>query len=113
MVEKQVKEGIALGVDWALRQEGWGNYARKRDGIPSLLRYGKALDDHVPEINKVLAGWTGNPRSKNNQQNAGEFRKRLAKALEAPAPRLKSIKPYIDATPDPLARPGQEAQNTR
>jgi len=104
MATKGVKEGISLGVDWALRQEGWGNGGRKKGGIPSLLKYGKALESSVPEINKVLEGWSKAQKSKNNQQNATDFKKRLAGALKKPAPKLRSIKTYVDATPDPLTR---------
>jgi len=104
MADKGIEEGMPLGVDWALRQEGWGNGFRKKEGIPSLLKYGKALEGFVPEISEVLAGWTGNPESKNNQKDAEEFKKRLAEALKKPAPEAKSIKPHIDATPDPLAK---------
>ncbi|MHC4198693.1 MAG: hypothetical protein ACYSU0_01690, partial [Planctomycetota bacterium] len=102
MADKRVEEGIALGIDWALRQEGWGNGFRKKNGIPTLLRYGGALKDSVDEINKVLAGWTGSPKSKNRQSDAEAFRKRLSEALKKPAPELDSIKPYVDSTPDPL-----------
>jgi len=104
MVERRVKEGLPVGVDWVLRQEGWGNGGRKKS-IPTLLRYGGALKDFVDEINKVLAGWTGGPKSKNNQKDAEAFKKRLTEALKAPAPNLISIKSYIDATPDPLTLP--------
>jgi hypothetical protein len=103
MADKRVREGIAVGVDWALRQEGWGNGARKKSGIPTLLKYDGALNDSVvDEINEVLAGWTGSPKSKNKQTDAAAFRKRLAEALKMPAPDLVSIKSFIDATPDPL-----------
>lgn len=103
MARNGIEEGIPLGIDWALRQEGWGNGGRKKDGIPTLLEYGGALKDYVPEIDTVLAGWTKAQGSKNDQESAAEFRQRLAEALKQPAPTLKSIKPYIDATPDPLA----------
>jgi len=104
MVERRVKEGLPVGVDWVLRQEGWGNGGRKKS-IPTLLRYGGALKDFVDEINEVLAGWTGGPKSKNNQKDAEAFKKRLAEALKKPAPELISIKSYIDATTDPLLVP--------
>ncbi len=103
MADKGIKEGIPVGIDWALRQEGWGNKFRKKQGIPSLLKYGAALESFVEEINKVLAGWTKANKSKNNQEHAKDFLRRLAEAVEKPAPKLKSIKAYIDATPDPLA----------
>jgi hypothetical protein len=103
MVKKGIKEGIPVGIDWALRQEGWGNGGRKKSGIPSLLKYGNALERFTEEINKVLAGWTRENNSKNNQQHAKDFLKRLDQAVKKPAPELKSIKQYIDATPDPLA----------
>jgi len=102
MAKNGVKEGMAVGVDLALRQEGWGNRTRKQS-IPSLLEYGNALADYVPEIDKVLAGWTKAQKSKNNQEDAENFKKRMDDALKVPAPKLKSIKRYIDATPDPLA----------
>ena len=105
MVERRVQEGIAVGVDWALRQEGWGNGGRKDQGIPALLKYGGALKDFVDKINEVLAGWTKAARSKNNQEDAAAFKKRLSEALKKPAPDLVSIKSYIDATPDPLLVP--------
>ena len=103
MAEKGIQEGIPVGVDWALREEGWGNGFRKQQGIPSLLKYGKALERFVQEIDKVLAGWTKANKSKNNQDHAKDFKKRLAEALKKSEPRLKSIKTYIDATPDPVA----------
>jgi len=104
MVEKRVKEGITVGVDWVLRQEGWGNSGRKKS-IPTLLRYGGALKDFVNEIDEVLAKWTRANGSKNNQDHAKDFKKRLAEALKKPAPELLSIKSYIDATTDPLLVP--------
>jgi len=97
MAEKSIQEGIPVGVDWALREEGWGNGFRKEQGIPSLLKYGKALESFVQEIDKVLAGWTKANNSKNNQDHAKDFKKRLAEALKKPAPSLKSIKAYIEA----------------
>lgn len=103
MAKKGVKEGITLGIDWALRQEGWGNGGRKKSGIPTLLSYGRALKDYVPEIEKVLAGWTGRPKSKNKPEAAVAFKQQLDDALKKPAPELKSIQSYIDVTPDPLA----------
>jgi hypothetical protein len=107
MAKHKVKEGIAVGVDYALRQEGWGNGGRKSGGIPPLLSYGKALKDYVDEINKVLAGWTKANGSKNNQDNAKDFKKRLAEALSKPMPNLKSIKTYIDKTPPPPGASGK------
>jgi len=53
----------------------------------------------------VLAGWTRANGSKNNQDHAKDFKKRLAEALKKPAPKLLSIKSYIDATTDPLLVP--------
>ena len=98
MAKHKIKEGIAVGVDYALRQEGWGNGGRKRGGIPPLLSYGKALKDYVEEINKVLAGWRGKETgSKNNPKDAEDFKKRLTEALSKPSPDLKSIKTYIEA----------------
>ena len=104
MAEDGIKEGIPVGVDWALRQDGWGNAGRKKSGVPSLLKYGKALTPFISEIDTVLAGWTKANRSKNNQEDATEFKGKLAEALQKPAPKLKSIKAYIDATPDPLLK---------
>ena len=101
MVENNVEEGIPVGIDWVLRQEGWGNGARKNN-IPELLKYGNALTPFVAEIDTVLAGWTEANNSKNTQEDAKAFKSQLAEALQKPAPTLKSIKPYIDATPDPL-----------
>ncbi|MDT8389324.1 MAG: DUF6288 domain-containing protein [Lentisphaeria bacterium] len=100
MVEKGVKEGIPVGIDWALRQEGWGNGGRKRLGIPLLLKYGKALESYLSEIGTVLAGWTKEKNSKNDQKGADDFKAKLAEALKEPAPKLISIKPYIE-TVDP------------
>jgi len=104
MANKDIKEGIPVGIDWALRQEGWGNGGRKKSGLPSLLKYGGSLESFAQEINEVLARWTKANGSKNNQDNAKDFMKRMAEAVKKPARELKSIKTYIDATPDPLAR---------
>lgn len=103
MVNKGIEEGIPVGIDWALRQEGWGNGNRKKGGIPSLLKYGKSLEGFTEEIDEVLARWTKANGSKNNQEHAKDFRKRMAEAVKKPGPELKSIKPYIENTPDPLA----------
>jgi hypothetical protein len=106
MADKHVKEGIPVGIDWVLRQEGWGHKGRQWLGTPSLLKYGAALKPYLPEINEVLAGWVGYPKSKSNQKNAEEFRAKLTEALKTPAPELMSIKPHIDATdPEPFYTP--------
>jgi hypothetical protein len=108
MVKHSVKEGIPVGVDFVLRQEGWGNRSRK-SGIPPLLSYGKALESYVPEINGILEKWQGRKSGSWNEQPAAEdFKKQLDEALKKPAPTLISIKPYIDATPDPVASDGQK-----
>jgi len=101
MVDRGVKEGIPVGIDWALRQEGWGNGGRKGTGIPLLLKYGSALTDYVQEINAILAGWTPSQGSKNNQKGAEAFKEKLAVALKDPAPNLISIQPYIESV-DPV-----------
>ncbi|MBI1338090.1 MAG: hypothetical protein GC164_14180 [Phycisphaera sp.] len=108
MADHGVEEGIPVGIDWALRQEGWGNAQRKKSGVPSLLQYGAALKAYVPEIVRVLAGW-GENHSKNSHEGAKEFEAKLTETLKNPAPKLKSIQPYIDATPDPLA-PAQQSE---
>ena len=108
MATHHVKEGIAVGVDYALRQEGWGNKDRMR-AIPSLLSYGKALEDSVREINPILEKWQGRKSgSWRNPEDAADFKKLLTEALRKPAPALISIKPFIDATPDPVKSAGKK-----
>ena len=104
MANDSIREGIPVGIDWALRQEGWGNADRKKSGVPSLLKYGSALKPFIPEMDSILAGWTSQNQSKNNQENAKDFKDKLYQALKNPVPTLNSIKPYIDATPDPLLK---------
>jgi len=94
MVNNGIEEGIAVGIDWVLRQEGWGNGGRK-GCFPLLLKYGNALEPYVPEIEGVFAGWQPD-RSKNSQKKAEEFRAKVTEALKNPAPELKSIKQYIE-----------------
>jgi hypothetical protein len=109
MAKHSVKEGIPVGVDYALRQEGWGNGSRKYGGIPPLLTYGKSLENYIPEINSILEKWQGRKSgSWNDQSGAEDFKKKLDEALKKPAPNLISIKPYIDATPDPVASAGKK-----
>lgn len=93
-----VQEGIPVGIDYALRQDGWGNARREDKPVDFLLRYGAALKDYVPEIDKVLAEWRGKKAgNKRDQDDAQAFKVRLNGALKQPAPELRSIANHIKA----------------
>lgn len=92
-----IEEGITVGIELTLRQDGWGHGGREAQR-PTLLKYGKALESYVPEIETILVGWEKGQSFKNKPVGAKAFRQELADALAKPAPQLKSIKPFLNAS---------------
>ena len=101
MAKHGVKEGIPVGIDYVVRQTGWGTHHRKTKGADAFLKYGKALEPSMPEIEKLLSEYK-EKGGHNNTKQAAKLRKQLEAALKKPAPELISIQRHIDATPDPL-----------
>jgi len=106
MGENHIKEGLEAGVEFVIREQTWGNFNRKRLGFSTLVPYGKALKPYYPELEAVIDTWAKH-RKKDRQQISKKFAEMLEKAKKIDAPELISIKRQIEATPDPMANPGQ------
>jgi len=107
MGKEHIKEGLEVGIELVLREQGWGNYARKVGGFPALMPYGKALNPYYPEFQKEIDIWAKH-RNEKNQKIGKDFAEMLDKAKKADAPELISIKACIDATPDPSVQQGKK-----
>jgi hypothetical protein len=96
MANHGIEEGIDVGIRIVARESGWGDFARKGEGFPALMPYGRALEPHYPELEEVIDAWAG-MNNKDRQKSASKFAELLATAKESQAPELVSIESQIEA----------------
>jgi len=94
MAKNHIKEGLPIGVHYVFEQSGWGNFQRKRNGIPALEPYGMLIEPYFPKIETIIKQYKGK-KKKDSQRDAVNFVKVLVKMKKTPAPKLVSIQTYI------------------
>jgi hypothetical protein len=90
------KEGIRVGVQFALTQSGHGSEHRTGEIMQELLRYGSAARDVVPQLRELIMAL--NAQCKRGEYPAGELNQRRVAAVE------QAIKTIEAATTQPELR---------